>query len=160
MIECGRVASVLDCPICAEDGHRSFATHPREITQPFVLGVGFHRPHLPSVSPRRYWDLYETGTIQLAPNPFHPKDAPAFVTNDASELRRYKDVPKKGPIPDDLARRLVHGYYASTSYVDAQLGKVLAELDRLGLRQNTIVIFWGDHGYQLGEHATWNKRTN
>ena len=128
--------------------------------QPFFLAVGFHKPHLPFVAPRKYWDLYDPVKIKLAANPFHPKDAPSFANNDASELRRYKDVPKNGAIPEDLSRKLIHGYYASVSYTDAQIGKVLNELDRLGLRDKTIVILWGDHGYHLGEHATWNKRTD
>ena len=133
----------------------------REIkNQPFFLAVGFHKPHLPFVAPKKYWDLYDSSKIDLASNSFLPKNAPEFASNDASELRRYRGVPKKGPVPDDDARRLIHGYYACTSYVDAQLAKVIAELDRLGLRDNTVIIMWGDHGYHLGEHGTWNKRTN
>ncbi|MFN7137771.1 MAG: sulfatase [Limisphaerales bacterium] len=128
--------------------------------EPFFLAVGFHKPHLPFVAPKKYWDLYDPRKIQLAPNRFHPKDAPAFASNNSSELRRYKGVPQNGPIPDELAHKLIHGYYASVSFVDAQIGRVLTELDRLGLREKTVVILWSDHGYQLGEHATWNKRTN
>ncbi len=128
--------------------------------KPFFLGVGFHKPHLPFVSPKKYWGLYQTNALKLAPNPFLPKDAPAFASNDASELRRYKDVPAAGPISDEAARKLIHAYYACVSYTDAQVGRVLAELDRLGLREKTIVILWGDHGYHLGEHGTWTKRTN
>lgn len=128
--------------------------------KPFFLAAGFYKPHLPFVAPKKYWDLYDANKIPLAPNPFHPKDAPAFANNNGSELRRYKSVPQKGPMSDELSRNLIHGYYASVSYMDTQVGKILAELDRLGLRENTVVILWGDHGYQLGEHATWNKRTN
>jgi len=128
--------------------------------KPFFLGVGFHKPHLPFVSPRRYWSLYEQADLRLAANPFLPKDAPRFASNDSSELRRYKDVPASGPIADETARKLIHAYYACISYTDAQVGRVLKELDRLGLREKTVVIFWGDHGYQLGEHGTWTKRTN
>jgi iduronate 2-sulfatase len=128
--------------------------------RPFFLAVGFHKPHLPFVAPKRYWDLYDPQTIALASNPFLPKDAPAFASNDASELRRYKGMARTGPVPDAEARNLIHGYYASVSYTDAQVGKLLRKLEDLGLRENTIVILWGDHGYQLGEHGTWNKRTN
>jgi arylsulfatase A-like enzyme len=128
--------------------------------EPFFLGVGFHRPHMPWVAPKRYWDLYDPAAIKLAPNPRLPDGAPIFASNNAGELRRHKGVPKTGQIPDDLARRCIHGYYASTSYMDAQVGRVLNELDRLGLREKTIVVLWGDHGYQLGEHGTWNKRTD
>ena len=129
--------------------------------RPFFLAVGFHKPHLPFVAPKKYWDLYDPATIELPPNREHPKGAPAFATNDASELRRYKDVPKDGPAADEaMTRSLTHGYYACVSYIDAQIGRVLAELDRLKLRDNTAVIFFGDHGYHLSEQGTWNKRTN
>jgi arylsulfatase A-like enzyme len=126
---------------------------------PFFLGVGFHRPHMPWAAPRRYWDLYRRSDIPLAPNPELAEGAPSFASNNAGEVRGYKNVPKKGPIPDERARNFIHAYYACASYVDAQIGRVLAELDRLGLRDRTIIVLWGDHGYQLGEHGTWNKRT-
>jgi len=154
-------------PVCEDDGLRDgqIATQAMAVLneikdKPFFLAVGFHKPHLPFVSPKKYWDLYKVSELKLARNPFLPKDAPAFASNDASELRRYKGVPDAGPISDEAALTLIHAYYASVSYVDAQVGRVLAELDRLGLREKTIVILWGDHGYQLGEHGTWTKRTN
>ncbi len=128
--------------------------------RPFFLAVGFHKPHLPFVAPKKYWDLYDADKIRLAPNPSPPDGAPEFASNDASELRRYMGVPKSGPMADAEAKRLIHGYYACTSYADAQVGRLLDELDRLGLRENTVVVLWGDHGYHLGEHGTWNKRTN
>lgn len=128
--------------------------------QPFFLAVGFHRPHMPWVVPAKYWQMYDRAAIELAANPQPPQGAPKFANNNGSEFRRYRGVPKKGPIPDDMAREAIHGYYASVSYLDAQIGRVLDELDRLGLRDKTIVILWGDHGYQLGDHGTWNKRTN
>lgn len=127
---------------------------------PFFFAVGFAKPHLPFVAPKKYWDLYDPAQIKLAPNPFHPKDAPAYALTNSNELRNYIGIPEAGPMPDDLARQLKHGYYASVSYTDAQVGKVLAELDRLGLRQNTIVVLWGDHGWKLGEHGEWAKHTN
>ena len=127
--------------------------------EPFFLAVGFHKPHLPFVSPKRYWDLYDPAKIQLAPNPFRPKDAPDYAILPGGELRVYHGIPA-GHIPDDLARQLKHAYYACVSYTDAQIGKVLAELDRLGLRKNTIVILWGDHGWKLGEHDAWCKHSN
>ena len=128
--------------------------------EPFFIAVGFHKPHLPFVAPKRYWDLYDPSQIRLPPNGELPAGAPLFASNDASELRRYKGIPDRGPIAADAARQLIHGYYASVSYVDAQVGKVLAELDRLQLRDDTAVVLWGDHGYHLGEQGTWNKRTN
>jgi arylsulfatase A-like enzyme len=115
---------------------------------------------MPFVAPKRYWDLYDPRKIELAANQNLPEGAPAFASNEASELRRYQGVPKQGPIPAEMQRACKHGYLASVSFMDAQVGRVLAELDRLGLREKTVVVLWGDHGYQLGEHGTWNKRTN
>ena len=128
-------------------------------SQPFFLAVGFLKPHLPFVAPKKYWDLYDPAKIQLAPNKFRPKDAPEYAILPGGELRNYKDIPESS-IPDDLARQLKHGYYAAISYMDAQVGKVLDELDRLGLRENTIVVLWGDHGWKLGEHDAWCKHSN
>ena len=127
--------------------------------EPFFLAVGFIKPHLPFVAPKRYWDLYDPVKIELAPNPFRPHGAPAYAVQDGGELRNYHGIPA-GSIPDDLARQLKHGYYAAISYTDAQIGKLLDELDRLGLRDNTIVILWGDHGWKLGEHDAWCKHSN
>ncbi|HTM50503.1 MAG TPA: sulfatase [Bryobacteraceae bacterium] len=127
---------------------------------PFFLAVGFAKPHLPFVSPKKYWDLYDPARIKLAPNPFHPRDAPEYALTNSGELRNYQGMPADGPIPDDLARRLKHGYYAAISYTDAQIGKVLDELDRLDLRKNTIIVLWGDHGWKLGEHGEWAKHSN
>jgi arylsulfatase A-like enzyme len=128
-------------------------------SQPFFLAVGFIKPHLPFVSPKKYWDLYDPAAIQLAPNPFRPKGAPPYAILPGSEMRAYHGIPE-GSVPPDLARQLKHGYYAAISYTDAQVGKVLDELDRLGLRKNTIVILWGDHGWKLGEHDAWCKHSN
>ena len=128
-------------------------------SEPFFLAVGFIKPHLPFVSPKKYWDLYDPAKIALAPNPFRPKDAPEYAILPGSEMRAYHGIPQ-GRVPDDLARQLKHGYYASISYTDAQVGKLLDELDRLDLRKNTIVILWGDHGWKLGEHDAWCKHTN
>ncbi len=128
--------------------------------QPFWLGVGFIRPHLPFVSPKKYWNLYDPAKIALAPNPFPPKGAPSYAGSYGGELHFYGGVPPERIIEDDYARQLKHGYYAAISYMDAQLGRVLDEFDRLGLSENTIVILWGDHGWKLGEHAGWAKHTN
>ncbi len=127
--------------------------------EPFFLALGFAKPHLPFVAPKKYWDLYDPAKIVLAPNKFRPKGAPDYAVQPGGELRNYHGIPE-GSIPDDLARQLKHGYYAAISYMDAQLGRVLDELDRLDLRKNTIVILWGDHGWKLGEHDAWCKHTN
>jgi len=128
--------------------------------QPFFLAVGFLKPHLPFNAPKKYWDLYDPAELKLAANPFPPKGAPDYAVTDFGELRNYFGVPQEGPIPDDMARKLIHAYRAATSFTDANIGKVLAELDRHGLRENTIVVLWGDHGWKLGEHASWCKHTN
>lgn len=128
--------------------------------KPFFLAMGFYKPHLPFNAPKKYWDLYRRQDIRLADNPFVPKDAPSYATTNWGELRNYYGIPKKGPCPDELACQLIHGYYACVSYTDAMIGRLLDELDRLGLRDNTAIILWGDHGWKLGEHAGWCKHTN
>ena len=137
----------------------------REISvkpEPFFLAVGFVRPHLPWVSPKKYWDMYDVDKIEVAPNSFYPKGAPDYAINRYNgELYHYWGLPAKGtPIGPELARKLKQAYFAGVSYVDAQVGKVIAELDQLGLRENTIIILWGDHGWKLGEHASWGKHSN
>ncbi len=128
--------------------------------KPFFLAVGFFKPHLSFDAPKKYYDLYKLEDMKLASNPFPPKDVfgPAMI--DWRELRNYDGMPQEGPVTDQQARELIRGYYAATSYTDAQIGKVLTALDKLGLRDNTIVILWGDHGWQLGEHGMWCKHTN
>lgn len=133
---------------------------PSNSEKPFFMGLGFHKPHLPFVAPKRYWDIYDPEKIQLADNPFAPKNAPSMGRHSSFELRVRHGIPKSGDIPDDMARTLIHAYLACASYVDAQIGKVMKELDRLGLRDNTIIIVWGDHGWHLGEHGIWGKATN
>jgi|tagenome__1003787_1003787.scaffolds.fasta_scaffold20963682_2 iduronate 2-sulfatase len=128
--------------------------------KPFFLAVGFHKPHMPWVAPRKYYNLYKDTQIKLAEFQRLPAGAPAFASNEAGEFRSYKGIPQDGEIPEEIQRKAIHSYFACISYTDAQIGKVLGELDRLNLRKNTVVILWGDHGYQLGEHGTWNKRTN
>jgi arylsulfatase A-like enzyme len=127
--------------------------------KPFFLAVGFVRPHLPFVAPKKYFDMYDAAKIELAPNPFRPKGAPGYAIGDGGEMRVYEGIPR-GHIPDDLARQLKHAYFAAVSYMDAQVGRILAELDRLELRDNTVIILWGDHGWKLGEHDAWCKHTN
>jgi iduronate 2-sulfatase len=132
----------------------------KAINKPFFLALGFLKPHLPFNAPKKYWDMYKRQEIDLADNPFRPKGAPDAALHNWGELRAYHGIPVKGPLPDELARTLVHGYYACVSYTDAQIGKVLAELERLGLQDDTVVILWGDHGWNLGEHGLWCKHCN
>lgn len=128
-------------------------------SDPFFLAVGFAKPHLPFVAPKKYWDLYDPAKIPLATNYHRPKGAPEFALTTSGEVRTYRGV-EQGVFPEAFRRHLKHGYYACVSYMDAQLGKVLDELDRSNLAQNTIVVLWGDHGWKLGEHGEWAKHSN
>ncbi|MCP4855674.1 MAG: sulfatase [Fuerstiella sp.] len=128
--------------------------------EPFFLAVGFLKPHLPFVAPKKYWDLYPADQVSAADNQYAPIGSPPYAMTSWGHPRSYTDIPKKGPIPEQLVHKLTRGYAACASYVDAQVGRVLAELDQLGLRDNTIVVFWGDHGFHLGENGVWGKTTN
>ena len=128
--------------------------------KPFFLTLGFHKPHLPFVAPKKYWDLYPAEEIGLAAFREPAKDSPDFAYHSWGELRNYCDMPKEGDLADDQQRRLIHAYYACVSYVDAQIGRVLDELKASGLDRNTIVVLWGDHGWHLGDHGLWCKHSN
>lgn len=127
----------------------------------FFLGVGFFRPHLPFNSPKKYHDLYASEDIVKYQNTSMPADYPKEVKNYNSDLlrRKYSGIPAAGPFPDSLVQNLNHAYYASVSYVDAQIGRVLEALEQNGLSENTIVVLWGDHGYSLNEHGSYGKNT-
>ncbi|MBA4190396.1 MAG: iduronate sulfatase [Planctomycetaceae bacterium] len=128
--------------------------------EPFFLAVGFIKPHLPFVAPKKYWDLYDPAKLPVAETADPPKDAPVFAPQFGGELRAYHDIPKTGPVPKDTARKLVHGYYAAVSYMDAQVGRVLDALREQGFADDTVVVLWGDHGWHLGDHGMWCKHTN
>ncbi len=128
-----------------------------EAEAPFFLAVGFLKPHLPFVAPKRYWDLYDRESIQLPATYERPTDVPDAALHTSGELRAYAGIPAKGPLDEESARTLIHGYYACVSYTDAQIGLVLDALDRLGLADETIVVLWGDHGWNLGDHGLWCK---
>ncbi len=125
---------------------------------PFLLAAGFYRPHMPLTAPKKYWDMYDRGQFNLPENFRQPDDG--IPRNDWGEVRRYGDCPISGPMPEDKACEIVHGYHASVTFVDAQIGKVLDELHRLELDENTIVILWSDNGWHLGDHGRWSKPTN
>ena len=128
--------------------------------QPFFLAVGFLKPHLPFNAPKRYWDLYPDNSISLADNPLLPAAAPKAAWHNWGELRNHDGIPEAPePVSSDMARKLIHGYYASVSYTDAQVGKVMAALKALDLAENTIVVLIGDHGWSLGEHGLWAKHS-
>jgi arylsulfatase A-like enzyme len=140
-------------------------TELRDREQPFFFAIGYYRPHLPFNAPKQYWDLYDREAIPPAENPAVPENAPLMAINTMRELRGYvdfRDVPHPfdGGVSEAESQLLKHGYYASVSYVDAQIGRLLDALDALGLTENTIVVLWGDHGWKLGEHNSWAKMTN
>lgn len=137
----------------------------------FFLGVGFKKPHLPFVAPQQYWDLYNSNDFSVAEFQEHPLHAVSYTWNYAKELASFDDF--YDPIGDPggtgisctnitawKQQELLHGYYACASFIDAQIGRLLTELETLGLHTNTIVVVWGDHGFHLGDHAEWAKHTN
>jgi iduronate 2-sulfatase len=129
-------------------------------SEPFFLAVGYIRPHLPFNAPEKYWDLYDHEDIKLPSNYSFPKGAPDAARFNWGELRSYHGIPKEGPLPDSLALKLIHGYYACVSFIDAQVGLLIDALEDLGLVDNTIIVLWGDHGFFLGEHGFWSKHSN
>lgn len=128
--------------------------------KPFFMAVGFLKPHLPFNAPAKYWDLYPKSSIKLPDYRHKPKDAPDVAMHTFGELRSYAGIPATGPVPDEMALKLIHGYYACVSYTDAQIGKLMKALEELGLAENTVVVLLGDHGWQLGEHGLWCKHCN
>ena len=123
--------------------------------EPFFLACGFIKPHLPFYAPKKYWDLYDRASLELADNLERPKDAPSALRG-SGEIHSYHDRGMKYN-SEEWHRSCLHGYYACVSYVDAQIGKVMKTLDDLDLRKNTIIVLWGDHGWHLGEHNFWGK---
>ncbi|MEM7601974.1 MAG: sulfatase [Verrucomicrobiota bacterium] len=160
----------------------------REGDKPFFYAVGFRRPHLPFVAPKKYRDLYEPDQSWLAGNPDPPTGVPFFpwfnsdgyigmaralgepmpdkmspeaaLSFNGMEMRSYLGVPVKGPIPETLQLELLGAYAACVSYVDEQIGRLMDQLEKSGLRENTIIVFWSDHGWHLGEMSAWGKMTN
>ena len=129
--------------------------------KPFFLAVGFIRPHLPFIVPEKYWNLYDNKDIKLPEN-FVQQEGHGISPrsfNSWSELRQYAGIPKKGQLDEETAKNMIHGYYASVSFVDAQVGRVLDALKETGLDKTTTVVLIGDHGWHLGEHGMWCKHT-
>lgn len=132
----------------------------KQPAQPFFLAVGFANPHVPWVAPKKYWDLYREADLPLPANRYAPRNAPAFAATSGADFYWYSNVPKDRNITPEFGRQCLHGYLAAISYVDAGVGRLLEELDRLGLRDRTIIVFWGDHGYYMGEHNWWGGKHN
>ena len=129
-------------------------------SQPFLLAVGFSKPHLPFNAPEKFWNIYDRASLKLPGNPFPPVGAPPFALHTNGELRSYSGVPRQGDVGDELTLELRHGYYACVSYIDSLLGDLMRDLDEMGIREQTIIVFWSDHGFKLGEHSLWHKHTN
>jgi iduronate 2-sulfatase len=134
---------------------------------PFFLGVGFHKPHLPFIFPEEFLNLYPEKEIRLPDNPYAPVEMPYVAWHRYNGVFDYPDM--KGlnisgepntTVPDFKVKELRRAYYSALSYTDYLVGFVLDALKKLGLEKQTIVAFWGDHGWQLGEHGEWSKQTN
>lgn len=131
--------------------------------KPFFMAVGFARPHLPFCVPKKYWDMYNPQNLPMPQFVKTPDGAPAYaaLSKKGGEVERYSPIPAGQTIlPDSVTRKLIHGYYASMTYMDAQLGRIIAELKRLKMYENTIIVLWGDNGWHLGDHGYWTKHTN
>jgi iduronate 2-sulfatase len=127
--------------------------------RPFFLAVGFKKPHLPLVAPKKYFDMYDPAKIEI-PSRDAPVGAAPQATTTWGELRAYSGIPAKGNLDDEQTRSMIHAYRACVSYVDAQIGRVLEELDKQGLRESTLIVFWSDHGWKTGDYGDWCKHTN
>jgi arylsulfatase A-like enzyme len=123
---------------------------------PFFLAVGFVKPHSPPTAPRKLFDLYDPARVPL-PADFAPRPAPPAGFPEPSVPRRNADLFIGRDATPEQAREMTRAYWASTTFMDAQVGRVLDALERLGLRDDTVVVFWGDHGYHLGEKGKWSK---
>jgi len=129
--------------------------------KPFFMAVGFHKPHLPFVAPKKYWDMYPLDEVALPEITEPPLHSTPHTLRSWGELRNYYGMPKyKQAVSEDTTLILRQGYYACVSYVDALIGKLLDQLDELDLAGNTIIVLWGDHGYKLGDYGYWCKWSN
>ena len=124
----------------------------------FFLAVGFNKPHLPFYAPSQYFEHYTPQDFRLPVDSSLPLNAPTLASNP-KWLDAYQDIPHNPPLPDGLTLELTRAYAANVSYIDALVGRILTRLDTLGLAQNTVIVFWGDHGFHLGEHGCWRKNT-
>ncbi len=130
--------------------------------KPFMLAIGYFKPHLPFNSPKRYWDLYEEDDIDVAMQKEYGKNTPSTFGHKSGEFNTYsfeESVSQTKIMSDKQARRIRHAYYACISFTDAQIGRLLNALEEKGLAENTIVVLWGDHGWHLGDNAIWGKHS-
>jgi len=144
----------------ADEGIRRLQAAKARRDTPFFLALGFVKPHLPFTAPKKYWDLHEPERFILAPDQRDPDGAPSLAGKRGGEIVDYEPLSSENLLDEETQRKLHQGYYACVSFVDAQIGRVLDELDRLKLADNTIIVLWGDHGWHLGDHGYWTKHTN
>lgn len=128
--------------------------------KPWFLALGFHKPHLDWIAPKKYWDMYNENEIPIATQVNPPKNGAAMGLSESLEVRVGANMPKTGDFSPELQRTLRHAYFACTSYIDAQIGKLVQELKETGEYNNTIIVLWSDHGFNLGEMGYWGKATN
>ncbi|MDW5288041.1 sulfatase [Formosa sp. PL04] len=128
--------------------------------KPWFLALGFKKPHLDFIAPKKYWDMYDENAIPIATQINPPKNGASMGLSQSLEIRVGADMPKTGDFSPELQRHLIHGYYACISYIDAQVGKMIEALKESGEYDNTIIVFWSDHGFNLGEMGYWGKATN
>jgi len=170
----GPSTECIDVPDYAyNDGVNALIAQKQIITlskqkKPFFMAVGFSKPHLPFVAPKKYWDMYQRDEMPISPFQEHAKNSPLIAYHQSGELRNYPDITEFTTLLADSLRiglklekqkELVHGYYAAVSYMDAQVGILLNTLESLGTLDNTIIVLWGDHGWHLGDHDLWHKHT-
>ncbi|HVW36533.1 MAG TPA: sulfatase, partial [Pirellulales bacterium] len=144
----------------ADEGIRRLQAASRRQGQPFFLAIGFVKPHLPLTAPKKYWDLHDPAAFALALNQRDPEGAPEYAGKRGGEIVNYAPLSAESLQDAETQRTLIHAYYACVSFADAQVGRVIDELDRLKLADNTIIVLWGDHGWHLGDHGYWTKHTN
>lgn len=170
LIQSGKRGYAYECTDTDDDRHSDGQTAVKAMAQleefskrgqPFFLALGFLRPHLPFIAPQKYWDMYDYDKITVPENYIMPDNhgIPQVVFHNSGELRSYTGIPACGALEIDSARLLIHGYRASVSFVDAQIGRVMDKLKSLGLDKNTAIVLVGDHGWNLGEHGLWCKHT-
>ncbi len=132
--------------------------------KPFFMAIGFKKPHEPFIAPKKYWDLYDRDKIDLAPFQQLADGTPKLAYHSFGEIRAFSDIDSKlkigDKIPEAKQRELIHGYMACISYIDAQIGKLLDDLERRSILDNTLIVLWGDHGFHLGDHTEWCKHSN
>jgi len=143
----------------ADKGIRRLQAAKERKNTPFFLALGFVKPHLPLTAPKKYWEMHNPESFTLAPFQLDPDGAPAYAGKQGGEIVNYAPLTVDNLREETIQRTLIHAYYACVSFSDAQIGRVLDELDRLQLSDNTIIVLWGDHGWHLGDHGYWTKHT-